>query len=272
MTEIEVEVLRERRTGPPEVHATAVVDPDVELADGVRVGPYAVIEGDVHIGAGTQIDSHVRIYSGTRIGRDNRIFNGALLGGEPQDLKYSGAPTRLEIGDRNLIREFSTLHRGSDSSGLTRVGDDCFIMAYAHVAHDCVVGNHVVLANSVNMAGHVAIEDWVMIGGVVPVHQFVRIGCHSMIGGGLRVPQDVCPYALMGGYPLSVAGVNVIGLRRRGFTKAQIKPLREAFRLLFRSGINTTQALERIGAEVESTTEVQYLLDFIRASERGITK
>ena len=261
-----------RPISPPQVHATAIVDPTAHLDPGVVVGPYTVIEDDVVVAEGTRLESHVRLGRGTRLGRDNRISHGAVLGTEPQDVTYRNEPTLLEVGDRNIIREYATLHRGTAHSGKTVLGSDCFIMAYAHVAHDCRIGNHVVLANSVNMAGHVTMEDWVVVGGLVPIHQFVRVGCHAMIGGGFRVPQDVCPYALLGGYPLKTVGLNVVGLRRRGFTSAQMGPLKAAFRILFQSELNTSHALERIQADVELTAEVTHLLDFVRASQRGIVK
>jgi UDP-N-acetylglucosamine acyltransferase len=259
-------------TAPPEVHKTALVDPGAELGRGVSVGPYSIVESDVRIGDGTHIDSHVRVASGTRIGQNCRVSHGAVLGTDPQDLKFDGRRTTLEIGDRTIIREYVTLNRGTHHSLKTVVGSDCFLMAYSHVAHDCRLGDQIILANSVNMAGHVTMEDWVVIGGIVPIHQFVRIGCHAMIGGGFRVPQDVCPYALMGGYPLKVMGLNIVGLKRRGFTIAQLSPLRRAFKLLFQSNLNTTQALERIAGEVQMTSEVRHVIDFIRHSERGISK
>jgi UDP-N-acetylglucosamine acyltransferase len=256
----------------PEVHPTAIVDKSAHLATGVVVGPYSILEAGVVVDEGTKIESHVRIGRLTRIGRDNRISHGAVLGTEPQDVTYRDEPTVLEVGDRNIIREYATIHRGTAHTGKTVVGNDCFIMAYAHVAHDCEVGNHVVLANSVNMAGHVHMEDWVVVGGLVPIHQFVRIGRHAMIGGGFRVPQDVCPYALLAGYPLKTVGLNIVGLKRRGFTLAQLAPLKAAFRLLFQSGLNTSHALERIEAEQQPTAEVEHLLQFVRASQRGIVK
>jgi len=256
----------------PSIHPTALVDPAAELGSGVAVGPYSIIEGGARIGAGTQIGAHVFISRYTTVGKECRISHGAVLGSEPQDLKFTGEVTTLEVGDRTIIREYATLNRGTRERRKTVVGSDCFLMTYVHVAHDCHLGDHVVLANSVNMAGHVTIEDWAVVGGVVPIHQFVRIGRHAMIGGGFRIPQDVCPYALLGGYPLHVMGLNVIGLKRRGFARAQLVPLRNAFRLLFQSGLNTTQALDAIRREVEPTAEVTHVVEFIESSARGITK
>jgi len=256
----------------PVVHSTAIVDSSALLGSGVTVGPYSIIEADARIGADTRIDAHVRIARGTTMGVGNRIWHGAVLGTEPQDITYANEPTTLELGDRNIIREYATLHRGTARSGKTVVGSDSFVMAYAHVAHDCRIGNHVVLVNSVHLAGHVHIEDWVVIGGVVPVHQFVHIGRHAMIGGGFRVPQDVCPYALMAGYPLRTVGLNIVGLRRRGYTREQVKPLKEAFRILFKSDLNTSQAIDRVEADIDRTPEVEHLVSFVRNSQRGIVK
>ena len=258
-------------TVPADIHPTAIVAAAVQLGVNVVVGPYTIIEEDVRIGDGTIIESHARLGRGARIGQDCRIHHCAVVGGAPQDLKYAGEPTELFVGDRTTIREFATVHRGTTHSGKTVVGSDCLIMAYAHVAHDCRIGNHVILANAVNLAGHVTIEDWVTVGGVVPVHQFVRLGAHCIIGGGFRVPQDIVPYALAAGYPLRVVDINRIGLQRRGFTKEQLDALSRAFRILFRSKLNTTQALERIKADVAQTAEVRYLVEFIESSERGIT-
>ncbi len=253
------------------IHPTAILEGDVRLGVDVTVGPYTIIEDDVSIGDGTIIDSSVRVGTGTRIGKQCRIHHNAVVGTAPQDLKYAGEKTELIIGDRTTIREMATLNRGTTHSMKTVVGSDCLMMAYSHVAHDCRVGNHVIMANSATLAGHVTIEDWVIIGGLVPIHQFVRLGAHSMIGGGYRVPKDIVPYAMTGGYPLKVVGLNKIGLQRRGFTPEQIKPLADAYRILFRSKLNTSQAVEKIKADIEQTAEVRYLIEFIEKSERGIT-
>ena len=253
------------------IHPTAVVAADVELDENVTIGPYTIIEGQVKIGSGTVIDSHARIGWRARIGKDCRIHHCAVVGTEPQDLKYAGEETELIVGDRTIIREFATLNRGTTHRKKTTVGSDCLIMSYAHVAHDCQVGNHVIMANSATLAGHVTIEDWVIIGGLVPIHQFVRLGAHSMIGGGFRVPKDIVPYALAAGYPLRVAGLNRLGLQRRGFTKKQLDLLSRAFRILFRSKLNTGPALERIKSDVEQIPEVRHLVEFVENSERGIT-
>ncbi|MGB8656916.1 MAG: acyl-ACP--UDP-N-acetylglucosamine O-acyltransferase [Candidatus Zixiibacteriota bacterium] len=254
------------------VHPTAILHKDANLSDDVTVGPYSIINEGADIGAGTEIGSHVLIDAGTIIGKDCRIHHGAVLGTRPQDLKFEGEKTLLQIGDGTVIREYATLNRGTHWRGKTVVGKNCFIMIYAHVAHDCLLGDHVILANSANLAGHVEIGDWVIIGGVVPVHQFVKIGAHSIIGGGFRVQMDVCPFALVAGYPLKTMGLNRIGLKRRGFSDENMDILERTFRILFKSKLNTSQAIERIKTEVELIPEVRTILDFIAKSERGIVK
>ncbi|HEX7879862.1 MAG TPA: acyl-ACP--UDP-N-acetylglucosamine O-acyltransferase, partial [Candidatus Eisenbacteria bacterium] len=196
----------------------------------------------------------------------------AALGLAPQDLKYRGEITYLEIGERTVIREFATLNLATDEGKTTRVGSDCLLMAYTHVAHNCVLGNQVILANAVNLAGHVTIEDNVIVGGVTPVHQFVRIGCHAMVGGASRVPQDVTPYALVAGNPPVLAGLNRIGLERRGFTPEAIASLKLAYRLLFRSGLLLADAVQKVRQEVPPGPEVGHLLEFVEGSQRGLTR
>ncbi len=248
----------------PGVHPTAIIGERVTIGEQVTIGPYTIIEDDVVIGDHTVIDSQARIGS-------CRVHHSAVVGTEPQDLKYHGEKTTCHIGDRTVIREFATVNRGTEDREKTIVGADCLIMAYAHVAHDCWLGDHVILANSANLAGHITIEDWVIIGGVVPVHQFVRLGAHCMIGGGFRVPKDIVPYGMAAGYPLKIIGLNRIGLERRGFTAEQLEPLSKAFRLLFRSKLNTTQALQHIRDDIEETAEIRHLVEFIESSDRGIT-
>jgi len=255
-----------------QIHPTAVVDLAAQLDVGVIVEPYAVIDGDVQIGAGSIIGSHARIAAGARLGRSVRVYDGAALANPPQDLKFGGEPTELIVGDRTVIRECATLNRGTKASGRSVVGADCLIMAYAHVAHDNVLGDHVILANSVQLGGHVHIGDWAIIGGGTVVHQFSQIGAHAMVGGGFRVTQDVAPYVIVGGYPLKTLSINRIGLERRGFAPEQIAALSRAFRIVFRSGLNMTQALETLRADGPDTTETRYLIDFISTSERGIIR
>ncbi len=250
----------------------AIVDPTAELGENVTIGPFAVVEAGVVIGDNSSVASAVQIARGTKIGRNVRIFSGAVLGTDPQDLKFEGEETFLEIGDDTIIREYATLNRGTKESWVTRVGKECLIMAYTHVAHDCHLGDHVILANAVNLAGHVTIEDWASLGGMVPVHQFVRIGAHAFVGGGYRVVKDVPPYVLVMGEPLQFGGINLIGLRRRGFTPEQLTAIRRAYRIIYQSKLNVSQALVRIREEMELTEEVRRILDFIEKSDRGIVR
>ena len=255
-----------------DIHSSAVVSSKAELADDVTVGPFTIIEDDVVIGSGAQIGSSVVLANGARIGAECKIATGAVIATEPQDLKFGGEKTTAEIGDKTVIREYATVNRGTSAHGATTVGKDCLLMAYSHVAHDCIIGNNVILANSVNLAGHIEIDDIAIIGGFVTVHQFVKIGTHAMVGGGFRVPQDICPYALCGGYPLKVLGLNAIGLKRRGFAKDVIRDLEKVYKFLFFSNLNTTQAVEKITGEMDIIPEVQVILDFIERSNRGLTK
>ncbi|MGD2046944.1 MAG: acyl-ACP--UDP-N-acetylglucosamine O-acyltransferase [Gemmatimonadota bacterium] len=257
--------------GETRVHETALVDSDAELGEGVAIGPWALVGPGVRIGDGTVVGPRVLIERDTLIGEDCRLANGAVLGTDPQDLKYKGEESVLEVGDRTVVREFATLNRGTAASGKTVVGSDCLIMAYAHVAHDCELGNHVVLANSVNMAGHVLIEDWAIVGGVTPIHQHVRIGAHAFIGGGSRVPQDVAPYCRVAGNPPKLYGLNSVGLERRGFSEEVRGALKDAYRVLFMGSETLSKALDRAEREVPGIPEVKHLLAFIRASDRGIT-
>jgi UDP-N-acetylglucosamine acyltransferase len=254
------------------IHPTALISSGARLHETVAVGPYTIIEDNVTIDAGSTVASAALIASGARIGKNVKISHGAVIATQPQDLKFGGEETIVTIGDNTVIREYATINRGTKESGSTDVGKDCMIMAYAHVAHDGKIGDRVIMANSVNLAGHVHIGDWAILGGIVPVHQFVRIGAHSMIGGGFRVQQDVCPYALMGGYPLKVIGLNRVGLSRRNFPVETIAALQAAFKLLFFSDLNTRQALERVRDEVAPLAEVRELLEFIETSPRGVIK
>lgn len=254
------------------VHHTAIVDPSAQLDSGVVVEPYAVIDADVQIGAGSVIGSHARIANGARLGKNVRVFDGAAVSNPPQDLKYAGEPTELFVGDRTVIRECATLNRGTTASGKTVVGADCLIMAYAHVAHDNELGHHVILANAVQLGGHVHLGDWAIIGGGTVVHQFCLIGPHVMVGGGFRVTQDIVPYVTTGGYPLKTLSVNRIGLERRGFSDEQIGAISKAFRTIFRSGLNMTQALEKLNAEGPHTPETALMIEYASRSERGIIR
>jgi len=254
-----------------DIHPTAIIDPGAELDEGVTVGPWAIVGPGVRVGAGTEIGPNAYLERDVTVGRECRIFKGAVLGTDPQDLKFRGETTRLEVGDRTVIREYATLNRGTSAAGVTRVGDDCLLMAYTHVAHDCILGNHVILSNAVNMAGHVELGDWVIVGGVTPIHQFVRVGSHAFIGGLSRISQDVPPFCRVAGSPPKLYGLNSVGLERRGFSSETRALLKRAYRILFQSNLNVSQGLERARAEVEQTVEVRLLLDFIESSERGIT-
>ena len=255
----------------PQVHPTAIVDEGAELGEGCIIGPYCIIGPGVSIGARARLAGHVVVERDTTIGRDCRLGYGAALGTDPQDLKYAGESTRLEVGDRTVIREYATLNRGTSASGLTRVGSDCMLMSYVHVAHDCMLGDHVILSNAVNMAGHVTIGDWAIIGGMTPIHQFVRIGAHAFIGGQSRISKDIPPYVKAAGIPVELYGLNSVGLQRRGFSEEVRRELKRAYRLFFGSTHNTTQALARAREELRSLPEVEAFLAFFESSERGVT-
>jgi len=253
-----------------EIHATAIVDKKAEIGKNVKVGPHSIIEADTIIGDNVTIGANCLVAQYTELREKVTLFHGAVIGTVPQDLKFGGEKTRLIIGENTTIREYAMLNRGTAESGQTIIGKNCLLMAYSHVAHDCVLGDNVIMANSVNLAGHIGIGDYVIIGGIVPVHQFVKIGVHAMIGGGFRVQQDVCPYALAAGYPLRIIGLNRIGLTRRGFSPEALQSLEKAFKILFFSKLNRTQALERINNELEITPEIKTIFDFIEKSERGL--
>lgn len=255
-----------------EIHPTAVVDPAAELAAGVRVGAYAVIGPHVRIGAGTSVGPHVFLDGWTQIGERCQIHHGAVIGTPPQDLKFREVRSHVSIGDRTVIREFASVNRATGEDEVTRIGSDVYVMMYAHVAHNCIIGDHVILANVVELAGHVTIEDWASVGGVTPIHQFVRVGRHSFIGGMSRVAQDVPPYVRAAGNPLTISGINRVGLERRGFTQDDIRRIKQIYRLLYRSNLNVTQALDRIERDLSGVAEAEEMVRFVRESSRGITK
>ena len=259
------------------IHPTALVDPRARLAEDVQVGPFSIIGPDVSVDAGTVLGSHVEIQGRTRIGRDNRILGHCSLGGAPQDKKYGGEPTELIIGDRNTIREYCTINLGTvQDGGVTRIGDDNWIMAYVHVAHDCAVGNHTVLANCVQLAGHVVVGDWTTLGGFTGVHQFVHVGAHVMAGISSVLTQDVPPFLLLGGSPATPHGINAEGLRRRGFGPERIAALRDAYRKLYRQGLGMVQAMQALetlrGERPEASGDIEALMTFIASSRRGILR
>jgi UDP-N-acetylglucosamine acyltransferase len=256
------------------IHPTAIVDPRARIAESAEIGPYCIVGAEVEIGARTRLMANLYIEGPTAVGEDNIFFPFSSVGGAPQDLKYKGERAETRIGHRNRIREFVTIHRGTAGGGLvTTIGSDNLLMTYAHVAHDCQIGDHVILGNSVGLAGHVIIEDWVDVAPFSGVHQFCRIGRHAFIGPYSVIKQDILPYSLTSHKPeVGVFGANSVGLERRGFPKSTIESLQTALRLLTRSNLNTSQAIGRIRAEVPPCPEVDELLDFIRASERGVVK
>ena len=252
------------------IHPTAIVSAKAHIADGVSIGPYAVVEDDVVIGTSTSIGPHAVVANGARIGNNCSIHNGAAVSTAPQDLKYKNEPTLLEIGDNTTVREFCTLNRGTIAHGTSVIGSDCLLMAYTHVAHDCTIGNKAILANVVQLAGHVTIQDWAIIGGGTMIHQFTTVGAHTMVGGGFRVTKDIPPYIMAGGDPVSFERLNIIGLKRRGFSQPAIDALNDAYRILYTSKLNVSQAVQKIKGTASITAEVQNLLDFIATSQRGI--
>ena len=252
------------------ISSTAIIHPLSKLGENVSVGPYAIIEHDVKIGNNTCIDSHTHIKPYTTIGNNCKIFHGAVIGEIPQDLKFDGEKSQLIIGDFTTIREYCTLNRGTNQKGKTTIGNHCLLMAYVHVAHDCSIGNHSILANAVQLGGHVEIGNYVTIGGMTPVHQFCKVGDYSFTGGGYRIGQDVPPYILAMNEPLQYSGLNVIGLRRQKFSAESRKNLKHAYHLLYHSTLNRSQAVNKIKVELNATTEINNILDFIEKSDRGL--
>ena len=259
------------------IHPTALVDPRAELAEDTAIGPFCTVGPQVSIGPGTTLQSHVTVGGRTRIGRDNRIYSFVSLGEIPQDKKYAGEPTELAIGDRNTIREYTSVNLGTaQGGGQTRVGSDNWIMAYVHIAHDCVVGDQTIFANLSQLAGHVSVGDWAILGGMCGVHQFVRIGAHAMCGGASSLVQDVPPFILCKGSPARPFGINAEGLQRRGFDEATLLALKRAYNTIFREGLTLAEALEAVGNDTEPGTPaaaaVGQLTDFISAPGRGIIR
>jgi len=254
------------------IHPTAIIDSEVVIGSNVTIGPYTWVHGDVVIGDNTEIGSHVVLLPGTRIGRECKIYHHAVLGEIPQDLKFGGEKTSAEVGDRTVIREFVTINRGTNAHKRTVVGTDCLLMAYVHIAHDCLIGNNVIMANAVNLAGHITIEDWVIMGGMTGVHQFCKIGQHAMVGGHFRVPKDVPPYIIAANEPLSYSGLNMIGLKRRGFSPDALKAMKNAYHLIYQSEYNVSDAVKIIESDGELTGEVRNIIEFIKTSERGIIR
>lgn len=248
------------------------IHPEAQIADNVVIEPFACIHKNVIIEEGTWIGSHVTIMEGARIGKNCKIFPGATISSIPQDLKFAGEDTTVEIGDNTVIREYVTVNRGTVEHYRTTVGKNSLLMAYVHVAHDCIIGEHCILVNAVQMAGHVHVDDWAIIGGSTSIHQFVKIGCHVMVAGGSLVRKDVPPYTKAAREPLSYTGVNSIGLRRRGFTNEKINEIQEIYRQIYLRGLNNSKALDVVELEMPSSTERDEIIRFIRNSDRGIMK
>jgi len=255
------------------IHPSAVVHPGARLADDVEVGPYSVIGADAEIGEGSWIGAHVVIDGRVRIGRRNRIFHFASIGAAPQDKKYKGEPTRVEIGDDNSIREYVTINRGTaQDTGVTRIGNENWIMAYVHFAHDVEVGNRTIFANCTQLAGHVTVEDWVIFGATTLVHQFVRIGAHAFTGMGSFISQDVPPYVMAAGHMASPYGINSEGLKRRGFSPQTIQAIKRAYRTLYRSGLSLEAAKRELEVQSQACPEIRLIVDFLSISKRGIAR
>jgi len=252
------------------IHSQAIIDPSAKIADGVSIGPFSVIGADVEIDSGTTVASHVVINGPTKIGKDNQIFQFASVGEKPQDLKFKDEPTELIVGDRNTIREYVTLHRGTPGGGgVTKIGNDNLFMASSHVAHDCVLGDHIILANATALAGHVIVDDYVILGGYTTVHQFTRIGAHAFTGFSTAIDRDVLPFFTVAGNRARAVGINKEGLKRRDFSVDSIRALQQAFKLLIKSSCSHKVALEKVEELAQEDKHVRCMLDFLDASERG---
>lgn len=254
----------------PRIHPSAIVSKDAEIASDARIGPYAIIGENCIVGAGCEISARATLERNVTLGSNVKVGIGTILGGLPQDLKFAGEETSVEIGDGSVIREYTTINRGTAQSFKTTVGKNCLLMSYVHLAHDCHIGNNVILSNVAQLAGHVTVEDRAIVSGLCAVHQFVRIGRHSFIGGCSRVSKDIPPFLKAVGNPVKLYGLNTVGLQRSGIDDGTIRELKRAYRLLFRSDLNVTQAIERAQNELESMPEVRELLQFVEASERGV--
>ncbi|MBS1949831.1 MAG: acyl-[acyl-carrier-protein]--UDP-N-acetylglucosamine O-acyltransferase [Cytophagales bacterium] len=250
----------------------ANVHPDAKIGNNVTIEPFATVRADVEIGDGCWIGANAVLWEGTRLGKNVKIYPGASISSIPQDLKFAGEKTETFIGDNTSIREFVTISRGTNDKLKTVVGKNCLLMAYVHIAHDCIIGNHCVLANAVQVAGHVTVDDWVVIGGASAVHQFVKVGAHVMVSGGSLVRKDVPPFTKAAREPLAYAGINTIGLRRRGFDADKISEIQEIYRYIFLKGLNNAKALDLVEQELPASSERDHIISFIKASERGIMK
>lgn len=253
------------------IHPTAIIDPNAKLGENVTVDAYAIIHGDVEIGDGSYVGPNAVIYDGARLGKNVKIYQGASVSNVPQDLKFGDEKTYFYIGDNTQIREFVTLHRGTKETGFSRVGKNCLIMAYAHVAHDCVIGDNVILANGVQVAGHIEIDDYTIIGGLTGIHQFSKIGKHTMISGISRVTLDVPPFVVVGKEPMKYQGLNVVGLRRRGFTSDRISKIKEAYGILY-SSPTVKEAVKILREKFADDEDVNEIVSFVERSKRGIVR
>ncbi len=256
-----------------QIHPSAFVHPRAELAEDVDIGPFAYVGEFARIGKGTKLLHHACVEGHTTLGAQNEVGPFSVIGGKPQDLKYKDEPTRLEIGDRNQFRESVTVNTGTvTGGGLTKIGSDCLVMAYCHVAHDCVLGDHVIMANYSGLSGHVVLEDWVTLGGMCGVTQFLRIGKHAFVGGMTGIRKDVAPYGIVVGDPSEVRGPNLVGLKRRGFDSERLKAVTEAYKIYFESGLEREQALKELEQKFAVQPDIRYFIDFIRKSEKGISR
>ena len=255
------------------IHPSSVIADSAKIADDVSIGPFTVIGDDVEIGSGTRIDSHVVVNGPTRIGKDNHIYQFASVGDDPQDKKYADEPTRLEIGDRNTIREYCTISRGTvQDHGVTSLGDDNWIMAYVHIAHDCIVGSNTIMANNVTLAGHVHVGDWAIMAGFSGAHQFVRIGAHSFLGMYAGTGRDVPAYVMIAGQPPAPRGINSEGLKRRDFTEDQIRNIKNAYKIVYRKGLKLNEAIEELVGLQSDQPELKLLVESLQSSERGLLR
>ena len=255
------------------IHPTAIIDPSAELAEDVRVGPFSMVGAGVQIDSGTVVGSHVVIKGPTRIGKNNRIYQFSSVGEDTQDMKYRGEPTRLEIGDRNVIREYCTIHRGTvQDKSLTQLGSDNLLMAYTHVAHDCVVGSHVIMANAASIAGHVLVDNYAILGGFTLVHQFCKIGQYSFSAMGSIISRDIPPYVLVGGQPTKPHGINAVGLERHGFSQDAIRQIKKAYKIVYKSGLKLDASIETLEEMVAETAEVECLVNFLKQTQRSILR
>lgn len=256
-----------------DIHPTAIVHPEAQIAAGVKIGPYSLVGENVQIGEDTILDSHVVVEGWTKIGERGHLFPFVSVGGAPQAVRYRGEPTRLTIGHDNVIREFVTINRGTvEGGGETVLGNGNLIMAYSHIAHDCKIGNRVIMANSSTLAGHIEVEDFAIVGGLVAIHQFVRVGCYSIVGGASAVPQDVPPYMVASGNRARLFGLNSVGLKRHKFPEATMAALKQAYRILFRSHLALHKALDMVEKEIPQLPETRHLVDFLKKSKRGVCR